>query len=215
MNDQKEFIEALATIMDVQSQEELEEGIKNLGEEGLKLMYQQYKQVKDKGTQGLQLLKQAYNKILENKQIYAKLGAKLDYINQLRGKCPEGYEVEKFRAGGCVKCKKKQLEKQQIIERFKSEKCGGTMKKRVPKKEEGSKVTHSRGFNGNTIDVKSKDRDLLHRPEIKRLVTNGKDSVIYKIPRSNRFTNLIPTIIRTDNKSEKWDAAKSRFKNFK
>ena len=41
MNDQKEFIEALATIMDVQSQEELEEGIKNLGEEGLKLMYQQ------------------------------------------------------------------------------------------------------------------------------------------------------------------------------
>ena len=147
MNDQKEFIEALATIMDVQSQEELEEGIKNLGEEGLKLMYQQYKQVKDKGTQGLQLLKQAYNKILENKQIYAKLGAKLDYINQLRGKCPEGYEVEKFRAGGCVKCKKKQLEKQQIVERFKSEKCGGTMKKRVPKKEEGSKVTHSRRFN--------------------------------------------------------------------
>lgn len=215
MNDQKEFIEALATIMDVQSQEELEEGIKNLGEEGLKLMYQQYKQVKDKGTQGLQLLKQAYNKILENKQIYAKLGAKLDYINQLRGKCPEGYEVEKFGAGGCVKCKKKQLEKQQIVERFKSEKCGGTMKKRVPKKEEGSKVTHSRGFNGNTIDVKSKGRDLLHRPEIKRLVTNGKDSVIYEIPRSNRFTNLNPTIVRTDNKSEKWDAAKSRFKNFK
>lgn len=215
MNDQKEFIEALATIMDVQSQEELEEGIKNLGEEGLKLMYQQYKQVKDKGTQGLQLLKQAYNKILENKQIYAKLGAKLDYINQLRGKCPEGYEVEKFRAGGCVKCKKKQLEKQQIVERFKSEKCGGTMKKRVPKKEEGSKVTHSRGFNGNTIEVKSKDRDLLHRPEIKRLVTNSKDSVIYEIPRSNRFTNLIPTIVRTDNKSEKWNAAKSRFKNFK
>lgn len=174
MNDQKEFIEALATIMDVQSQEELEEGIKNLGEEGLKLMYQQYKQVKDKGTRGLQLLKQAYNKILENKQIYAKLGAKLDYINQLRGKCPEGYEVEKFKAGGCVKCKKKQLEKQQIVERFKSEKCGGTMKKRVPKKEEGSKVTHSRGF-----------------------------------------TNLIPTIVRTGNKSEKWDAAKSRFKNFK
>ena len=212
MNDQKEFIEALATIMDVQSQEELEEGIKNLGEEGLKLMYQQYKQVKDKGTQGLQLLKQAYNKILENKQIYAKLGAKLDYINQLRGKCPEGYEVEKFRAGGCVKCKKKQLEKQQIVERFKSEKCGGTMKKRVPKKEEGSKVTYSRG---NTIDVKSKGRDLFHRPEIKRLVTNDKDSVIYEIPRSNRFTNLIPTIVRTDNKSEKWDAAKSRFKKIK
>jgi hypothetical protein len=37
------------------------------------------------------------------------MGAKLNYINQLRGKCPEGYEVEKFMAGGCVKCQKKSV----------------------------------------------------------------------------------------------------------
>ena len=87
MNDQKEFVEVLASVIGAESQEELENGIKDLGEQGLKIMYQQYKQVKGKGSQGLQILKQTYNKIMEQKQVYAKLGAKLDYINQLAIKC--------------------------------------------------------------------------------------------------------------------------------
>lgn len=39
----------------------------------------------------------------------ARLGAKLDYINYLRGKCPEGYEMKMYRKGGaiCKKCIKK------------------------------------------------------------------------------------------------------------
>lgn len=39
----------------------------------------------------------------------AKKGAKLEYIQRLRGKCPEGYEMEMFKVGGKVgcKCKKK------------------------------------------------------------------------------------------------------------
>lgn len=41
--------------------------------------------------------------------LFAKMGAKLDYLTRLNGKCPEGYEVEKFSAGGCAKCKKKIL----------------------------------------------------------------------------------------------------------
>ena len=38
---------------------------------------------------------------------------KLEYITLLNGKCPEGYEVEKFMAGGkpCMKCKKKAAQK--------------------------------------------------------------------------------------------------------
>ena len=39
----------------------------------------------------------------------ARLGAKLNYVNYLRGKCPEGYEMQMFRKGGavCKKCVKK------------------------------------------------------------------------------------------------------------
>jgi hypothetical protein len=40
---------------------------------------------------------------------YSKLGSKLDYIGMLNGRCPEGYEVEKYLAGGCVKCKKQSV----------------------------------------------------------------------------------------------------------
>lgn len=39
----------------------------------------------------------------------ARLGAKLNYINYLRGKCPDGFEMQMFRKGGavCKKCVKK------------------------------------------------------------------------------------------------------------
>ena len=39
----------------------------------------------------------------------ARLGAKLNYINYLRGKCPDGFEMQIFRKGGavCKKCVKK------------------------------------------------------------------------------------------------------------
>jgi hypothetical protein len=42
----------------------------------------------------------------------AKFGAKLNYIKQLRGDCPEGYETAYYKAGGrlCKKCMKKAQE---------------------------------------------------------------------------------------------------------
>lgn len=142
MDDQKEFIQVLAAVMGVKSQEQLESGIKALGEDGLKTMYETYKQVKNLGEEGLKQLKTTYSKIMETKNTtYAKLGAKLNYIKQLRGECPEGYEVEKYLAGGCVACRKKMKEGASVVERFKSEKCGGKMKKKVTKASGGSKVT--------------------------------------------------------------------------
>ena len=39
--------------------------------------------------------------------LFAKMGARIDYLTRLNGKCPKGYEIEKFMAGGCAKCKKK------------------------------------------------------------------------------------------------------------
>lgn len=137
MDDKKEFVQVLAAIMGVQDQSELEQGIKALGEDGLKAMYETYKQVKDMGEEGLKQLKSTYSKIMESKTTYAKLGAKLNYIKQLRGECPEGYEIEKYLAGGCVACRKKMKEGASVVERFKSEKCGGKMKKKVTKAQKG------------------------------------------------------------------------------
>ena len=139
MDDKKEFVQVLAAVMGVQDQGELEQGIKALGEDGLKTMYETYKQVKDMGEEGFKQLKSTYSEIMTNKEtnneieaqktISSKLGAKLNYIKQLRGECPEGYEIEKYLAGGCVACRKKMKEGASVVERFKSEKCGGKMKK--------------------------------------------------------------------------------------
>ena len=77
---------------------------------------------------------------LENTSVKsAKAGSKLDYIIRLNGGCPEGYEVERFMAGGkpCSRCKKKstvQMKKGSLMDSIKSEiessKCGGKMKKK-------------------------------------------------------------------------------------
>lgn len=65
----------------------------------------------------------------------AKLGAKLNYIQRLRGECPEGYEMQYFKKGGqmCQKCVQKVKAHQpggemNAIEEFK---CGRKMKKKA------------------------------------------------------------------------------------
>lgn len=74
---------------------------------------------------------------MEQQTISAKLGAKLDYIMQLNGKCPEG--TEKYLSGGCIKCKKKA--QGSTIDLIKDQmKCGGKMKKRISKKSNGSSI---------------------------------------------------------------------------
>lgn len=67
---------------------------------------------------------------------FARMGAKLDYLQRLNGKCPEGYEIEKYMAGGCVKCKKKLLKNTPLMD-----KCGGKVKKRIKKAEDGATFT--------------------------------------------------------------------------
>ncbi len=64
----------------------------------------------------------------------AKRGAKLNYIKQLRGICPEGYEMQYFNTGGtiCKKCAQKQKMQEggdmNPIDEFK---CGRKMKKKA------------------------------------------------------------------------------------
>lgn len=121
MNDeQKAFTAYLIKVLNPKDAADFENKVAQLSENDLKEFYKQYK-------------------AMEGNQIsMAKLGAKLSYVQTLRGECPEGYEVEKYMAGGCVKCKKK-AEGAKVVDIFK-DKCGGKAKKRVKKDQKGAVV---------------------------------------------------------------------------
>lgn len=121
MNDeQKAFTAYLIKVLNPKDAADFENKVAQLSESDLKEFYKQYK-------------------AMEGNQIsMAKLGAKLSYVQTLRGECPEGYEVEKYMAGGCVKCKKK-VEGAKVVDIFK-DKCGGKAKKRVKKDQKGAVV---------------------------------------------------------------------------
>lgn len=117
-----------------QTQQEFEAYIQQLGEEGLQQEYAQFMQM------------------IQQQQVAArKFGGMLNYIGQLRGVCPEGYEMQFFKQGGqiCKKCvQKAKMEDggktpQNPVDAFK---CGRKMKRKaacgtkLPKDKCGSKV---------------------------------------------------------------------------
>jgi len=62
----------------------------------------------------------------------AKHGAKLQYIQRLKGVCPEGYEMTYMKAGGkvCPVCKKKAKKAQEgtvINDKIQSKRVGGSI----------------------------------------------------------------------------------------
>lgn len=118
--EQQAFTAYLIKVLNPKDAADFENKVAQLSENDLKEFYKQYK-------------------AMEGNQIsMAKLGAKLSYVQTLRGECPEGYEVEKYMAGGCVKCKKK-AEGTKVVDIFK-DKCGGKAKKRVKKDQKGATV---------------------------------------------------------------------------
>lgn len=96
----------------------------------------------------------------DNKITMAALGAKLDYLKTLRGECPEGFEIEKHLAGGCVKCRKKAMAKTTDI--FK-DKCGSKVKKRVKKKNMGGEVDTSKIFKNQKGGPVKKDTTVTNK----------------------------------------------------
>ena len=130
---QQAFIQFLAQKTGAKSQQELEEAIQQMGEQGLQAAYQEFIQ------------------LLQQQQVQAaRFGAKLNYIKSLRGQCPEGYEVSYYKVGGtlCKKCMKKQEKMQEggnvpndPIEQFK---CGRKTKKKTKKKEEGGELNSTK-----------------------------------------------------------------------
>lgn len=124
MNDEQELFSAyLIKLFKPKSQQEFEDTVSKLSEQQINEIYKQFKSMEN------------------NQTVMAKMGAKINYISRLQGKCPEGYEVEKFMAGGCVKCRKKAMaEGSKAMDIFK-DKCGGKAKRRIKKNENGDKVT--------------------------------------------------------------------------
>lgn len=117
---QQAFIQYLAQKYQLKSQQELQAKAQELGEEGMKKEYVEFIQYMQQ--QGVQV---------------ARLGAKLNYLRQLRGKCPEGYEVAYYKQGGktCAVCQKVGTQQQggNVVEDFKK-------KRKVEKAQSGTKA---------------------------------------------------------------------------
>lgn len=104
---------------------------------------QQVQQIMQAAQQGdpqaqqiAQLIQQVAEQLQGQQTQMMRFGAKLNYIKYLRGKCPEGYEMQYFKNGGkagCKKCQKKE-EGGDVIANFK---CGRKMKKKC---EQGSSI---------------------------------------------------------------------------
>ena len=91
---QQAFIQFLAQKTGAKTQQELEQVIQQLGEDGLKKAYAEFMQ------------------LIQQQQVQAaKFGAKINYIKKLRGQCPDGYDLQYYKSGGqlCKKCIKKQV----------------------------------------------------------------------------------------------------------
>lgn len=109
---------------------------------------QQIQQIMQAAQQGdqqaaqlAQMIQQVAQQIQQQQVQAAKFGAKLNYIKQLRGVCPDGYEMQYFKEGGsmgaryCKKCVAKQKKMEEggkapsnPIDAFK---CGRKMKKKA------------------------------------------------------------------------------------
>lgn len=92
---QRAFVLYAAKILKCSSPEELDRKLQGLSEDELNNLVQSFDQL--------------YNQQMENNTIMARLGSKLNYIQKLNNKCPEGYEIEYYQAGGniCTRCKQK------------------------------------------------------------------------------------------------------------
>ena len=119
---QQVFLQYLMQKTGAQNEQQLEQVINQLGEDGIKQAYAQFIQE------------------MQQRQVQAaKFGAKLNYIKQLNGQCPKGTEMKYYKVGGrlCKKCMEMEKEEKKEtpsnpIDAFK---CG----RKVMKDQKGKK----------------------------------------------------------------------------
>lgn len=106
---------------------------------------QQYNQLVQLGQQARQQMAQQ-----QSAGIKAKLGAKLEYINKLKGICPEGTEKVYLAKGGCM-CKQKAKEGTEL----KSKKMNAIKKFKAEKAQDGTKFNEKEERRQYAKDMKS------------------------------------------------------------
>lgn len=145
---QQVFLQYLMQKTGAQNQQQLEQVIQQLGEDGLKQAYAQFMQE------------------MQQQQVQAaKFGAKLNYIRKLNGQCPEGMEMYYYKQGGrlCKKCIQAKQNEEEIeypsnpIDAFK---CGRKMKKKkceaggtVDMDKCGAKMKKKKCEDGGTVNI--------------------------------------------------------------
>lgn len=106
MNDQKEFLQLLIeAVPTIKSEEEIRKGFIYLSEnkEDMNLLTEaisKYKVTRDEESKNV--IKSIWDKAIG--VTTAKFGAKLNYIQALKNRCPEGTQL--YKVGGRVECKK-------------------------------------------------------------------------------------------------------------
>ncbi len=136
------------------------------GDQQANQQIQQIMQAAQQGNQEAaqiaQMIQQVAQQMQQQQVQAAKFGAKLNYIKQLRGQCPDGYEMQYYKAGGrlCKKCMKKMQggEMEQPTNPIDSFKCGRKMKKKqeggdIEMDKCGSKIKKKQ--NGGTMNPKN------------------------------------------------------------
>lgn len=109
---------------------------------------QQIQQIMQAAQQGdqqamqvAQMIQQVAQQMQQQQVQAAKFGAKLNYIRQLKGQCPEGFQMEYYKNGGqlckrCIKAKQNggsvQTAPDSVVGQFKAQsaKCGKKLKKK-------------------------------------------------------------------------------------
>lgn len=109
--------------------------------EQIQQIMQAAQQGDQQAAQIAQMIQQVAQQMQQQQVRAAKFGAKLNYIRQLKGQCPEGYKMEYYKKGGqlCKRCMKVHQDGGEVkqtpntvAEQFKMEsaKCGKKMKKK-------------------------------------------------------------------------------------
>ena len=210
---QQAFLQYLMQKTGAQNEQQLEQVVQQLGEDGLKQAYAQFMQE------------------MQQQQVQAaKFGAKLNYIKKLNGQCPEGMEMYYYKQGGrlCRKCIQAKQNEEEIeypsnpIDAFK---CGRKMKKK--KCEIGGTVDMDKC--GNKMKKKQQGGDLetskptktnktpfiVYNDKGKKKVTYVKDQATRDSLYANRYNDQEVQATKPGSyKNGKWtpDRSKSPYK---
>lgn len=143
---QQAFLQYLMQKTGAQNEQQLEQVVQQLGEDGLKQAYAKFMQE------------------MQQQQVQAaKFGAKLNYIKKLNGQCPEGMEMHYYKQGGrlcrkCMQAKQNGEEKETPSNPIDAFKCG----RKIKKDQHGKKLPQINS-NKNGQDQATKDSIAANR----------------------------------------------------